>query len=227
MTDSSPHMNVEVRARQSEGSSGDAIYQMVARCLQQHRATGMLLDVGCGTGKLWRFVNDDFDAYVGADLLRYRDFPPDGHFIPVDLDHQHIALADGAADVVTAVETIEHVENPRAFFRELARLLRPGGWLVITTPNQLSLLSKLTLLLKNQFNAFQDSDYPAHLTALLEIDLKRMAAECGLEKIQIDYSGQGRLVLTSRHYPPGLSRRWPRAFSDNVLLMGRKPDCTN
>jgi 2-polyprenyl-3-methyl-5-hydroxy-6-metoxy-1,4-benzoquinol methylase len=223
----SHHMNVEARARQSQGSSSDAIYTMVARCLKQHRAAGTLLDVGCGTGTLWSFVSDSFDNYFGADIIHYSSFPPDGHFIPVDLDQQRILLADEVADVVTALETIEHVENPRELFRELVRLLRPGGWLLITTPNQLSLLSKLTLLLKNQFNAFQDRDYPAHLTALLEVDLQRIAAECGLQEVRIGYSGQGRLVLTSGHYPRIVSRWLPRAFSDNVLLIGRKPHCTN
>ena len=64
--------------------------------------------------------------------------------------------------------------------RQLTRVVKPGGVVIVTTPNQLSLLSKMTLVLKNQFNAFQSGSYPAHLTALLEIDLVRMARECGL-----------------------------------------------
>ena len=57
-------------------------------------------------------------------------------------------LPDGWADVVTALEVIEHLENPRAFCRELARVAKPGGWVVVTTPNQLSLLSLLSLVVK-------------------------------------------------------------------------------
>ncbi len=132
-------------------------------------------------------------------------------------------MIDATADVVAAVETIEHLENPRAFVRELVRLTRPGGWVVVTTPNQLSLLSKMTLVLKNQFNAFQDSSYPAHLTALVEIDLRRIAAECGLTDIAVAYSESGRIAGTAWHYPCLLSRCYPRGFSDNVLVIGRKP----
>lgn len=75
---------------------------------------------------------------------------------------------------------IEHLENPRAFIRVLVRLTKPGGWVFVTTPNQLSLLSQMTLMLKNQFNAFQEAPslYPAHITALLEIDLIRITTEC-------------------------------------------------
>ena len=92
-----------------------------------------------------------------------------------------------------------------------------------TTPDQPSLLSKLTLAVKNQFTDFQDNDYPAHLTVLLEVDLSRIAAECRLTEVSIFYSGQGRIPGTPWHYPGWLSHLWPRALSDNVLLLRRKP----
>jgi hypothetical protein len=61
-------------------------------------------------------------------------------------------------------------------------------------------------------------------TALLEVDLRRIAAECGLEQIEIEYSGQSRIPGMARHYPEVLSRRFPQALSDNVLLIGRRAD---
>jgi 2-polyprenyl-3-methyl-5-hydroxy-6-metoxy-1,4-benzoquinol methylase len=133
-----------------------------------------------------------------------------------------VPLPDACADAVVAVETIEHLENPRSLMRELARLVKPGGLVVVTTPNQLSLLSLLTLVVKQRFSAFQDVHYPAHLTALLEVDLKRIAAECGLSDVSIAYSLQGRLVLTPWHYPRVLAKLFPRALSDNLLLVGKK-----
>jgi hypothetical protein len=92
---------------------------------------------------------------------------------------------------------------------------------VVTTPNQLSLLSKLTLVLKNQFNAFQEAPglYPAHLTALLEVDLLRIARECGLADPTIRHTDSGRIPFTPWHWPRGFRGR---AFSDNVLLAALK-----
>jgi 2-polyprenyl-3-methyl-5-hydroxy-6-metoxy-1,4-benzoquinol methylase len=141
----------------------------------------------------------------------------------VDLDSGRTPLPDGYAEVVVSAETIEHLENPRAFMRELVRLVKPGGWVVITTPNQLSLLSLMTLLVKHRFSAFQDVHYPAHITALLEVDLKRIAVEVGLSDVALAYSLSGRLVLTPWHYPKLLARLFSRQLSDNVLLIGRKP----
>jgi len=215
----------ESRARLSRGTSSEAIYRMVDRAVgERHSGGGVLLDVGCGKGDLWSYVGDRFDRYVGVDAAEYDGFPKGGEFLKANLDECRIALPDGIADVVAAVETVEHLENPRALFRELVRLTRPGGWVVVTTPNQLSLLSKLTLLFKNRFNAFQDGPglYPAHLTALLEIDLRRIASESGTAAVAVEYSRHGRIPGTAMRWPWGLGRVMPRAFSDNVLVAARK-----
>jgi len=154
--------------------------------------------------------------------VRYDGFPPEGEFHAADLDAQALPFA-GAADVGAAVETIEHLENPRAFVRALVRAAKPGGWGIVTTPNQLSLLSRATLVARGEHNAFRDASYPAHITALLEVDLRRIATECGLQEVAVEFSGRGRVPGTGRHYPRALSRLWPRGLSDNVLLVGRRP----
>lgn len=210
------------RAGLSEGASGDAIYSMVARELKaRHRGGGVIVDVGCGTGNLFSFVSHLCERYIGVDVVRYDSFPHDAELVETDLDDGMIPVPDASAEVVVSVETIEHVENPRAFIRELTRLVTPGGCVAVTTPNQLSLLSKTGLVLKNQFPAFQKAPglYPTHLTALLEIDLIRIARECGLVDIAIIYTNRGRIPLTPLHWP-GFCRG--RMFSDNLMLFARR-----
>lgn len=210
------------RAFLSGGTSETAIYEMVADVLRHSGgATGILLDVGCGSGNLYPFVRALLSSYIGVDLVRYDGFPATADWVEANLELP-LPLPAECADVVVAVETIEHLENPRAFMRELTRLAKSGGRLIVTTPNQLSLLSKMTVILKNRFSAFQDVHYPAHITALLEIDLLRIGSECGLRDLSISYSNSGRIVFTSRHYPRAASRRWQRALSDNVCLCGVK-----
>lgn len=215
--------DLESRARQSLGSSADAIYRTVGALLDERSASGVLVDVGCGTGNLFRALAARFSSCIGIDAVKYEDLPATIAFKQADLDRDPLPLADATADVVAAVETIEHLENPRAFCRELTRVARPRGWVVVTTPNQLSVLSLLTLAVKQRFSAFQDGAYPAHRTALLEIDLRRIAAESGLADVEVRYTARGRLPLTAAHYPQVLSRWCPRALSDNVVLIGRKP----
>jgi len=215
--------SVERRARITRGCSDGAIYEMVAAAIcRLHRGGGTLIDVGCGQGALRNYVQDRFDHYIGIDVVRYSEFPRDCMLYLADLEDVRWACGLPAAEVVVAIETIEHLENPRAFLRQLRQLLKPGGVLIVTTPNQLSLLSKATLLFKNQFNAFQERPglYPAHLTALLETDLVRIAGESQLCDVEICYSDSGRVPGTSFHWPARLGLRG-RGFSDNVMLVAR------
>jgi len=215
---------LEARARQSLGSSNDAIYRMVDRALAARGvAGGRLIDVGCGSAGLWRVLAPRFSSYCGLDAVRYNGFPADAEFRQIDLDAPQWPVAPGEADVVAAVETIEHLENPWAFMRALFNLARRGGWVVVTTPNQLSALSVASLIVKRRFSSFQDVHYPAHRTALLEIDLRRAASECGLESVEVLYSHSGRVPSTPWHYPLTIARRFPRALSDNLLIIGKKP----
>jgi 2-polyprenyl-3-methyl-5-hydroxy-6-metoxy-1,4-benzoquinol methylase len=212
---------VEARARLSLGRGHDRIHRTVAALLAARGAHGTLVDAGCGAGDLWRAAGGGFTRCIGIDAVRYPELPADVTFHAANLDVA-LPLADATADATAAVEVIEHLENPRAFMRELVRVTRPGGWVVVTTPNQLSALSLLTLIAKGRFSAFQDGDYPAHRTALLEIDLRRIAAESGLDRVAVEYTRWGRLPLSAAHYPGPIAALSPRRLSDNVALIGRR-----
>lgn len=215
-------MSLDARARQSLGASHDAIYDMVAGALAARDITGdRLVDVGCGHAGLWRVLDGRFQRYCGIDAVRYDRFPAGAEFQQIDLDAACWPVPSHQADVVTAVETIEHLENPWAFMRILVTLAKPGGWVVVTTPNQLSVLSLATVIVRHRFSAFQDNHYPAHRTALLEVDLRRAAGECGLESVEVLYSQRGRMPFTPWHYPARLSRAFPRRLSDNLMIIGR------
>lgn len=217
-------LTVVQRAQRSLGISDAAIYTTVRRVLTEIGIRGgRWLDVGCGEGHFRAYARDIADEYVGTDIVRYDEYPADAPFLTTNLETGRVPVDDGAMDVVCAIEVIEHLENPRAFVRELARCVRPGGIVIVTTPNQLSALSLMTLAVKRRHAAFQDVHYPAHLSALLEIDLERMAGEAGLADAQIHYTHFGRIAFTPRHFPDSLARRFPRLLSDNVVLTARRP----
>lgn len=92
------------------------------------------LDYGCGNGCLVRHLRDrnlaeafGFDEGSIADTARSRGIPI--------LTSEDLAAGDGAFDVVTAVEVIEHTFDPVEELRRMRRLLRPGGLLFLTTGN--------------------------------------------------------------------------------------------
>jgi len=92
-----------------------------------------VLDIACGAGFGLRMLRDAGSCAVGMDY----DFP-------ALRGHDHVACADAAClpvrdatfDLIVSFETLEHVPNARAMLRELRRVLRPGGRLVLSTPNR-------------------------------------------------------------------------------------------
>lgn len=62
---------------------------------------------------------------------------------------------DGAFDAMVSIEGIEHLENPSFFLRECARIVKPGGWVVLSTPNIDSLRSRRSTFLHGFPKYFQ------------------------------------------------------------------------
>ncbi|MDF2766549.1 MAG: hypothetical protein K0S81_3544, partial [Rhodospirillales bacterium] len=173
----------------SGGTSEEALYRAALDWATAEGLKGRALDYGAGTGTLSGLLSRTgrFDAVVGADLMRRPSALPEGvEWLSQDLNRP-LALPDSTFDALFSVEVIEHLENPRAVARDWYRLLKPGGRLFFTTPNADSWRSLATLALKGHHQEFTDENYPAHITALVGADLKRILAEAGFAGVEIGY----------------------------------------
>lgn len=96
-----------------------------------------LLDAGCGTGffsaQAARLGARVISLDVGKNLLKQTRRK--GIAAVVAADAARMPIRDGSFDVVVSSECIEHTPSPPDTMRELIRVLRPGGWLVVTCPN--------------------------------------------------------------------------------------------
>jgi SAM-dependent methyltransferase len=94
-----------------------------------------VLDVGCGRGLLLRAFRDlDFDA-VGTELPGFA-FPaaePGLEFVHAPAEA--LPFPEGAFDLVSIWHVLEHTRDPATALREVSRVLRPGGVLVLAVPN--------------------------------------------------------------------------------------------
>ncbi len=102
---------------------------------------GDLLDIGCSIGRLPKMARDRGFRVIGLELgARAAE-----HARTVfDLDVRQVTLEAAGFpaerfDVATLIETLEHIPDPGAMLREIHRILRPGGLLVIGVPNVISL----------------------------------------------------------------------------------------
>ncbi len=95
---------------------------------------GRLLEVGCGYGYLLREARDRFSYLEATDFAEEAV----GHAAQW-ADRVHAGDVAGVShsdfDLVIANHVVEHVYDPRAFVRELAARLRPGGTLLLSTPD--------------------------------------------------------------------------------------------
>jgi 2-polyprenyl-3-methyl-5-hydroxy-6-metoxy-1,4-benzoquinol methylase len=207
----------------SGGRSDDTIHGLIADLVEQLGATGDVLDFGAGNGELTRRLAacGRFRSVTAIDLVRHAEFVDDHiPFIVSDLN-EPTGLPAGSFDLVVSCEVVEHLENPRAVAREWFRLLRPRGSLVMSTPNNESWRSLATLLLRGHFVAFLDSNYPAHLTALLRKDIGRILVEAGFQQPEFYFTDSGGI-------PRLPSVKWQRLslgllrglrFSDNLVAV--------
>ena len=102
-----------------------------------------LLDVSCKEGDVLQSLQSH------GFILRGTNFESSGpglNGIPVDYSVdllKRLPYEDASFDVVLLVEVIEHLENHRVALGELARILKPNGVLIVTTPNIMRLNSRL------------------------------------------------------------------------------------
>lgn len=119
----------------------------VRRQLALVQPGGRILDAGCGEQRYrplcdhLAYVAQDFGQYSVDEKGRLGSPAPDGavpfQYGELDIvsDIWDIPLPDGSFDAVLCTEVIEHVPYPIETVRELARLLRPGGRLILTAPS--------------------------------------------------------------------------------------------
>ena len=133
------------------------ILQWLAEGVEQAGRPASVLDVGCAYGNLLLMLNaklgipDDVQMHgveLHAESLRYaRAFAAlvpgysNCHYYAADLTNG-LPFPDSTFDCVNMGDVIEHLPDPSAALREIRRVLKPGGILVLTTPLRDSLFKK-------------------------------------------------------------------------------------
>ncbi len=204
-----------------------------------------LFEVGCGSGAMlnrmqergWRVEGIDFDSAAVAQACSFGLQVRVGDILKTDL------TAD-TYDVVVMSHVIEHVPDPQSLLRECWRLLRPGGRLVVVTPNSQALSRRL-------FGRYwMPLDPPRHLALFTVPALKRLSEDAGfgIETLRTTARGasgvleasvsilrKGRYIMGHRPSSPLrlLGDIWqllvsvvvlfvPR-WGEEILYIGRKP----
>ena len=128
-------------------------HRRVLELFQSFPARGKLLEIPAGEGALaWRLAEMGYEVLGG-------DVDPDFFKVPflrcLRLDmNQVFPLEDESFDFISCIEGLEHLENQFSFVRECRRILKPGGKLILSTPNILNIASRMKYLLSGFYSLF-------------------------------------------------------------------------
>jgi 2-polyprenyl-6-hydroxyphenyl methylase/3-demethylubiquinone-9 3-methyltransferase len=165
-------------------------------CLAGHDLHGQdWLDAGCGSGTLARYLAEAGARVLGVDAaeemiamareLASQDVAGhDEHSGQLRFDHiatiTHLPLAEKSLDGILCSSVLEYVSDPAASLAEFARVLRPGGLLVVSVANRNSVVRKaqvrthrLGRLLRQRWCAFLDYSHNEYAAAEFRVLLQQ------------------------------------------------------
>lgn len=104
------------------------------------------LDIGCGEGYFCKRASVYFQTY-GMDISLDAVNLAKGHSPPTRFSlgsaEGKIPYRNETFDIVISCDVLEHLQNPLSLLQEIARILKPGGWVLLSTPNPDSLGKKI------------------------------------------------------------------------------------
>lgn len=223
----------------------------------------LLLDLGCDTGTdlylihdllkptgPWRFMGVDANPVAVAQArLKQRHYGAQVEFLQADVTEK-LPIADETVQLVYCSEVVEHLPFPEQLLTEVYRILRPGGYLLLTTPNEPNVFQRSfwsSARRRRLQSEVRQQEAPsvningknvfmrAHISlrTVGEWDVSLRAAGFSLVDFgrgSSSYGGHGvwdtEWALTGRFLMEGvldaLPRRWVRSVSDELISLYRR-----
>lgn len=168
------------------GMEGEGTTEHLHRYVLARRlATGLdVLDIACGEGYGSAMLAQVARSVIGIDIDIDTVTHATVEYQAANLvfhhgDCAHLPLDDACVDLVVSFETIEHHDQHSEMMREIRRVLRPGGVLLISSPN------------RPEFNRDRSEPYPFHVQ---ELDHSEFDALLRTEFSNVEFYGQRSLA---------------------------------
>lgn len=196
---------------------------------------GIIVDVGCGPGIFLNEARSHGFEVIGVDVSReVAGLAKKRYKVPVRVgEFENINFNENSFDVVACFQTFEHMLEPMEFLSSVYRALKPGAWIVLTTPNRDSLWK---IFMRNRWFSYQHME---HLYFWGKRSLLKAFSEAGFREVSLfndtwRYYLVSEFMLFMRTYSGGFAKALPKIDgflpkslrvpfpTDNIGIIGRK-----
>lgn len=169
------------------------------------RTRGLVLDAGAGESRHAHYF--PAGQYIGVDLA-VGDVQWDYSGLAAVSDLAHLPFADSTFDAALNIVTLEHVPDPQRVLGEIARVLKPGGRLLLIAPHE-----------------WEEHQVPHDFYRYTRYGLRHLLETAGLRVVQLEPAGgyfrllQRRLAGSLQFFPAPLAVLVGLALLPAVLLL--------
>lgn len=145
------------------------------------------LDLGAGEGVFsLRLLDNGYKNIDAVDIDKDKFKVNMINCFAYDLNGNFSVLLQKKYDMIIILEVIEHLENPRHFLRNCTEVLKSTGYLLLSTPNIESWVSRIIFFIYGRYNWFSAEDYQTHghITPLTRNQIFQITNELGYKVIQ-------------------------------------------
>lgn len=174
--------------------------------------SGRLVDVGCSTGAFLAQAKAQGFECSGVEFSRDSGaYAAAATGLAVEHGSIHDSrLGEESCDILTMFDVIEHVPDPAGDLAAAWRMLRPGGWLMLSTPNIDGLFPRLSQGLARTLNYWPHPEPPYHLYQFSVRTLSNLLEKVGFEAARVQHD---RINLAYSFGSPSTLIRMPKRLA--------------